>query len=221
MFIICSDYESKSLQLHNEQLTNQKSDEGNLKIKHSRNKSRKTPYNLHNSPSALNNVQTTPNTDISISPIWQPLSMMKWGHHGTRKSPADNTTHHNPYFPNLPIQTVQEQSPGGSNSSCHGENSTGHQTPHGDSSPITSHTIGPPSCYWRPRNNCLFGAFETAQHTSEELYKVAYGSYYQQLAASAARTYGHMHNPTKLTDLYYNNPYSRFAGSYATHLTGP
>lgn len=116
---------------------------------------------------------------------------------------------------------MHEQSPGGSNSSCQGDNSTGQHTPQ-DSSPV-----GREDFYWKPRSHCLFGSFDTAaaaaaQHSSEDWYKAAaYGSYYQQLAASAAaaRSYSHIPAPTaKLSDFYYNNPYSRFAGSYASQI---
>ena len=39
-----SDVQSRNLQLHDEQITNQKSDEGNLKVRTPRAKNRKSPY---------------------------------------------------------------------------------------------------------------------------------------------------------------------------------
>lgn len=172
---------------------------------------------MHESPPT--NVQITPvapHKEISVSPTWH-SQVQKWHLQRDLKSPIDNSMYHNSYYSTRSMQTNQEQSPGGASSgSCHGENSTGHVTPH-DISP-TSRVAAP--CYWRDRNTCLFSTFDTSQHTSEELYKAAYGSYYQQLAASAARTYSHIQTPAKLTNFYYNNPYSRLAGTYAAHFTG-
>lgn len=203
-------------------MANQKSDECNLKVK-GRNKPRKSPYQTHivANNSLPSKHQTTP-TNVPISPVWPPIGGNKWQqqHHNNTSKPLTNN--HSPYFSNKTPHILQERSPGGgSNSSCHGDNSTGHHTPHREISPITREHLSSSSCYWTARNNCLFGSFDSVQHTPEELYKAAYGSYYQQLAASAARTYTHIPTgPNKLTNLYYTNPYSRFAGSYANHLAG-
>ncbi|XP_067946380.1 single-minded homolog 1-like [Watersipora subatra] len=209
---VLSEFQSRSLQLHEEQLTSQKSDEGNLKVKQHRSKPRKTPYShLQESPNNMPTAQAVPSREVSISPIWQP-HINKWPLHREVKSPEHTAPHS--YYDSRGLHTTHDQSPGGaSTGSCHGDHSTGHTTPH--NSPRLS-----ASCYWRPRNTCLFSTFDTSQHASEELYKAAYGSYYQQLAASAARTYSHMQTPNKLTNLYYNSQYSQFAGSYTAQFSG-
>lgn len=219
---IYSEIQSRNLQLHDEQITNQKSDEGQLKIKTSRAKQRKSPYQA-SSASHQQTSQThlqlhpaTPSRDVS--PTW-PNSTSKW--YPQAKSPAvlhSTPNHWNSYLSNRTAQTVHEQSPGGSNSSCQGDNSTGQHTPH-ENSPLGREDM---ACYWKRGNHCLFGTFDTAaQQTSEDFYKAAYGSYYQQLAASAAaaRSYSHIPTPaTKLTDFYYNSAYGRFPTPYSGQI---
>ena len=99
-----------------------------------------------------------------------------------------------------------------------GDNSTGQHTPL-DSSPVGSRE----DIYWKPRSHCLFGTFDTAaQQSPEDWYKAAaYGSCYQQLAASAAaaRSYGHIPAPAaKLSEFYYSNPYRGFTTPYASQI---
>lgn len=223
-----SEFQSRDLQLHDEQLTNQRSDEGTLKIKHSRTRVRKSPYHQPTlgscqiNPPQLQTVAQHVTNDLSISPLWQPLNINKWNY-SSSKGVTDYPQHYSSYLASRNQLAMQpDQSPGGSNSSCIGESSPGQHTPHTMSPSLSSHVDIMSSCYWPPRSNCIFGtAFDSSQNTPEEIYKAAYGTYYQQLAASAARTYGHIQTPSKLTDFYYTNPYSRFASSYTSPLTGP
>ena len=226
-----SDVQSRNLQLHDEQITNQKSVEGNLKVKTPRAKNRKSPYQLQaavqqhpQSTHNLHPLQSSP-TRAEISPSWQAPGAHKW--YPQTKSPLVHTPTQQPanlwnsfITSRSSAQSMHEQSLGGSNSSCQGDNSTGQHTPH-DSSPVGSRE----DTYWKPRSHCLFGTFDTAaaaQQSPEDWYKAAaYGSYYQQLAASAAaaRSYSHIPAPAaKLSDFYYSNPYRGFTTPYASQI---
>ena len=126
-----SDVQSIILQLHDEQITHQKSNEGNLKVKNPRAKNRKSPYQLQASVQQhqqlthyLQPLQSSPKWS-EISPSWQAPSAHKW--YPQTKSPlvhtpTQQTANHSNLFitSRSSAQSMHEQSPGGSNSSCQG-----------------------------------------------------------------------------------------------------
>lgn len=197
--IYYSEKECKSLQLHEDQIKHCKSDElSAVKSKSSRSKYRKTPYHV-------------PKVSTAAQP---PLPC-----HYTPPSPARNLTDRwcnskanfsafnwNSYI-SQPHPLNRNPSPGSSSNSCYDDTIVDQQSH--DSSPVLREDY---VNYWKPHNsNCgLFGAFDTST-VPEDLYKAAYGSYYQRLAATAARTYGHMTNHmtnhNKISEFYYPSTY--------------
>jgi len=184
-----SQTQSRNLQLQCDQVCTHRSEDSLTLKSKSRTKHRKSPYQLSNHQSQTR-TQLAPTTNLTPTSVMsQPIKTNAW----------------NNYLTSRELLFPAEQSPGGSSHSCHGENSLVEHPSH-ENSPAVREDYSLPTSYWKPRSNCLFGAFDTGvQH--EDLYKAAYGSYYQQLAASAARTYSHMTHQSRLADLYHYNPY--------------
>lgn len=190
-----SEKECADLQLHEDQTKFCKSEERAIKSKSARSKYRRSPY--------------------QISKTSQPTIQQLYHHHTnhTTTSPAEKwinskTSHSSINWSSYlsqqqsPITTARNQSPESSSNSCYDDGLVDQHSL--DNSPTTRDDH---SSYWKPHSNCIFGAFDTTA-VPEDLYKVAYGSYYQRLAATAARTYGQMANHNRFSDFYYPSTYT-------------
>lgn len=198
--------------MHEEQVRCARSEASSFKSKSSRSKCRKVPYQVPNNPviqppaNMITTVTPTQDSAIHSGPA-RPITNI-WSHH--QKTPPSNLSAFqswNSYFSQRHSSSC-DHSPSGSTNSCYGD-TVDHQSH--ESSPVVANHEEYYN-YWKPRAHCLFNSLD-ANPTSDDIYKAAYGSYYQHLAASATRTYGHIGVQAKIPNLYPST-YSRFTGTY-------